>query len=320
MMSTSLSSGRTETTGVAETARGDAWRALRSSLWRYARVLVCAALVCGRAEAASARDFLWKVGSASGSVYLVGSVHLLTKDFYPLSAALDRAFKDADLLVEEVDLAELLTPAAQMQMLSRGMLPPNTSLDAVVSPATFALVTKRAGELGLPVEPLKRFKPWSLALMLASLQWQKAGFDGDIGLDRHFFDQAKAEGKATLGLETTEFQISRFDGIPMEQQEHLLNETLNDLDSELSNLTTLVASWKAGDAEAVERIVLADVKDEPIIYQRLLVERNRNWLPQIEQFLARPKPAFIVVGAAHLVGPDGLLALLKARGYRVEQQ
>ena len=105
----------------------------------------------------------------------------------------------------------MLSPAAQMQMLARGMLPANTTLDAVISPATFALVATRAKELGLPVEPLKRFKPWSLALMLASLQWQKAGFDGELGLDRHFYDQARADGKRVQGLETVEFQISRLD-------------------------------------------------------------------------------------------------------------
>jgi hypothetical protein len=200
------------------------------------------------------------------------------------------------------------------------MLPANTSLDAVVSPATFALVAARAKELGLPLDPLKRFKPWSLALMLASMQWQKAGFDGELGLDRHFYDQAQAEGKRTRGLETVEFQISRLDGIAMDQQEHLLAETLKDLDGELANLSALVSSWKAGDADAVERIVLADVKQDPLLYQRLLLERNRSWLPQIEELVSRPKPAFVVVGAAHLVGPDGLLTLLKAKGYRVEQQ
>jgi len=292
-----------------------------SSRWliRTVRLAACVALVAGQANAAAARDFLWKVSGTTGSVYLVGSVHLLTKDFYPLSPALESAFKESDLLVEEADLAEMLSPAAQMLMLSRGMLPANTALDAVVSPATFELVMTRAKELGLPVEPLKRFKPWSLALMLSSLQWQKAGFDGELGLDRHFYDQAKAEGKPVRGFETVEFQISRLDGIAVDQQERILAETLKNLDGELANLTTLVQAWKAGDEATVERIVLADVKQEPVLYQRLLVERNQTWMPEIEKFFARPRPAFVVVGAAHLVGPDGLIALLSAKGYRVEQ-
>ena len=155
--------------------------------------------------------------------------------------------------------------------------------------------------------------------MLSSLQWQKAGFDGELGLDRHFYDQARTDGKQVQGFETVEFQISRLDGIAIDQQERILAETLKNLDSELSNLTTLVQAWKVGDAAAVERIVLADVKQEPVLYQRLLVERNKTWMPEIEKFFARARPAFVVVGAAHLVGPDGLLALLSAKGYRVEQ-
>ncbi|MEP7306088.1 MAG: TraB/GumN family protein [Acidobacteriota bacterium] len=286
---------------------------------RAVRLAACMALVAGQANAAAARDFLWKVSGTTGSLYLVGSVHLLTRDFYPLSPALENAFKESDLLVEEADLAEMLSPAAQMQMLARGMLPANTALDGVVSPATFDLVVTRAKELGLPIEPLKRFKPWSLALMLSQLQWQKAGFDGELGLDRHFYDQARADGKQVQGFETVEFQISRLDGIAIDQQERILAETLKNLDSELSNLTTLVQAWKVGDAATVERIVLADVKQEPVLYQRLLVERNRTWMPEIEKFFARARPAFVVVGAAHLVGPDGLIALLSAKGYRVEQ-
>ena len=179
-----------------ETAPPAPKRSGRFELLRHAvRLAACVALVTGQANAAAARDFLWKVSGTTGSIYLVGSVHLLTKDFYPLSPALESAFKESDLLVEEADLAEMLSPAAQMQMLARGMLPANTTLDAVVSPATFDLVVTRAKEMGLPVEPLKRFKPWSLALMLSSLQWQKAGFDGELGLDRHFYDQARADGR-----------------------------------------------------------------------------------------------------------------------------
>jgi uncharacterized protein len=81
-----------------------------------------------------------------------------------------------------------------------------------------------------------------------------------------------------------------------------------------------VESWRAGDAPAIERIVLKDLRHEPELYQRLLVERNRNWLPQLEALFARKGPALVVVGAAHLVGPDGLVAMLKAKGYAIEQQ
>ena len=173
---------------------------------------------------------------------------MLTKDYYPLSPALDTAFKDSDLLVEEADLGDLLSTDSQLQMLMRGMLPAEQSLEKVVSRTTFAEVSKRVGDLGLPIEPLQRFKPWMLAMTLEALEWQKAGFDADLGLDKHFYDRAHADSKQIQGLETTDYQISRFDGMTFEQQDRLLADTLKGLDSEMGNVNKLADAWKAGDA------------------------------------------------------------------------
>jgi uncharacterized protein len=216
-------------------------------------------------------------------------------------------------------MAEMLSPDAQLQMLTRGMLSGGQSLDTVVSPTTFTLVNKTVSDLGLPMEPLKQFKPWMLALTLLGLEWEKAGFDADLGLDKHFFDQATSEGKPVQGLETLDYQIARFDEMPMSDQDHLLAESLSELDTEMTSVKALADAWKVGDVPTVEHIVLDDLKAEPRLYQRLLVERNRNWLPKIEALFARPGHTLVVVGAAHLVGPDGLLAMLKARGYTVQQ-
>jgi uncharacterized protein YbaP (TraB family) len=151
------------------------------------------------------------------------------------------------------------------------------------------------------------------------LEWQKAGFDAELGLDKHFYDRAQTERKPVQGLETVEYQISFFDRMTMEEQDRMLAATLKDLDTGIASVTALADAWKAGDAPAVERVVLKELKAEPRMYQRLLVDRNRNWLPAIEALFARSGRAFVVVGAAHLVGPDGLLAMLKAKGYAIEQ-
>jgi uncharacterized protein len=286
------------------------------------KLVVAVALAISIASArieSAASNFLWKATKGQGSLYLVGSVHLLTKDYYPLSPALDAAFKDSDLLVEEVDIGEMVATENQLQMLMTGMLPAGQSLDKVVSPATLAAVNKRLETLGMPTEPLKRLKPWFLSLTLLALEWQKAGFESDLGLDKHFYDQARAEAKAVQGLETVAFQVSFFDGMTMEEQDRLLAETLKELDTEQAAMTTLADAWKAGDAPRVERLVLQDLRSEPRVYQRMLVDRNRDWLPKLEALFARRGRAFVVVGAAHLIGPDGLLAMLRARGYTVEQ-
>jgi uncharacterized protein len=269
--------------------------------------------------AAQTRAFAWKATKGQGVVYLVGSVHMLTSDFYPLAASLDAGFKASDLLVEEADLAEMLSPNTQFSMLSRGMLPAGQTLDKVISPATLALLNKHSSALGMPLEALKQFKPWMLAMTVEAMEWQKAGFDAELGLDKHFFDRAQVENKPIQGLETTDFQISLFDGMSMDQQDRFLAETLKGVATETASVNKLAASWKMGDAAAIERLVLSDVKSDPFVYDRLLVGRNRTWLPKIEALFSRPRPAFVVVGAAHLVGPDGLLAMLKAKGYQLVQ-
>jgi uncharacterized protein YbaP (TraB family) len=292
------------------------WR--RALALRSMAAAVAVALVA-HVHAAPARNFLWKATSRSGgALYLVGSVHLLSQDSYPLNPALETAFKESDLLVEEADLGEM-GMNAQMTFLSRGMLPSNTPLDKVLSPATYALLTKHAADIGMPIEPLKLLKPWMVAQMLEVMQWQKAGFDPELGLDKHFYDQAQSSGKKVQGLETLDFQVSLFDGMTMPEQDHLLAETLKEIDTEQANMAKLMDAWKAGDAPTVERIVLSALKQEPQLYQRLLVDRNKAWIPKLEALFARTGHTFVVVGAAHLVGPDGLISMLRAKGYTVEQ-
>jgi uncharacterized protein YbaP (TraB family) len=268
---------------------------------------------------AATHNFLWKATGRGGVVYLAGSVHMLSQDYYPLDPALESSFKDADLLVEEVDLAEMLAPDAQLQILTRGMLPGDQTLEKVLSPATYALVGKTVGGLGAPMEALHRFKPWMLAVALEGLVLQQGGFDPNLGLDKHFYDLAQSGSKPVQGLETVEYQLARFDDMTMAQQDRFLADTLKELDTEKASVSKLADAWKAGNAPMVEEIVLKDLKNDPAMYQRLLVERNRNWLPKLEALFGRPGRAFVVVGAAHLVGPDGLLQMLRAKGYVVEQ-
>jgi uncharacterized protein YbaP (TraB family) len=282
-------------------------------------IAACLAIACLHVDAAG-RNFMWKATSPSHRVvYLVGSVHVLTADYYPLDPAFEEAFKFSDVLVEELDMREMLGASSQMEMLSRGMLPAGQTIDKVVSADTMAAVTKKFSDLGMPLEPMKQFKPWLMSLILQGFEWQKSGFDADLGLDKHFYDQAIGSGKQVQGLETLAFQLSRFDEMSMDAQDRLLSETINELDTTKASFTRMADAWKAGDVPAIEQLVLKDLKDEPQMYDRLLIQRNRMWLPKIEALFSRPKPAFVVVGAAHLVGSDGLLQMLQDKGYTIEQ-
>jgi uncharacterized protein len=294
-------------------------RSRRAAFVRLACVLASVASIAPAIRAAAPASFVWKATGQGNTVYLGGSIHMLTADFYPLSPAFERAFSDSDLLVEEVDFAEMTATEVQMQALMRAMLPSGQTLDKVLAPATLALVNKAAADVGAPMEALQRMKPWMIALTLEGLTLTKAGFDPDLGIDKHFYDRARAEGKGVQGLETVAYQLSRLDEMTMEQQERMLTQSLKELDTEKASVGKLTSAWKTGDAAAVERVVLADLKADPLLYQRLLVERNKNWVPKIEALFARKTHALVLVGAAHLVGPDGLVAMLKAKGYTIEQ-
>lgn len=292
----------------------------RRRLWSAtAALVVCVATIAHLAAATP--SFIWKAtGRTGGTVYLAGSVHLLSSEYYPLAPAFDEAFNASDLLVEEVDMAEMLAPSAQAMLLRRGMMPAGQTLESVLTPETMKVVSDKVAELGLPLQPLQLFKPWSLALTLQGLEWQKAGFDAELGLDRHFYDRATKAGKAVQGLETLEFQISAFDNLPMPLQDRMLAQTLKEMATTKDAVGELARAWKAGDAAAIEKVVLKDLESEPEMYQRLLVARNNAWLPKIDALFSRPKPAMVIVGAAHLVGRDGLIQKLRAKGYTVTQQ
>lgn len=295
-----------------------AGRVSRRSLAVATAALV--ALVLTMPLIAASPSFLWKVTTPAGrSLYLAGSLHLLSSEYYPLAPAFDERFAEADLLVEELDMAEMAAPASQMLMLQRGMMPAGQTLESVLAPDTLEAVKSKAAELGLPFAPLQLFKPWALALTLQGMEWQKAGYDANLGLDKHFYDKAREKGLQVQGLETLAFQIGQFDGLSMPLQDRMLAESLKEMATASAQVGEMARAWKAGDAVAIEKIVLADLKSEPQMYDRLLVARNRTWLPKLDALLTRPKPAFVVVGAAHLVGPDGLLAAFKAKGYTVTQ-
>jgi uncharacterized protein YbaP (TraB family) len=265
--------------------------------------------------------FMWKVEGPGGSTaYLLGSLHVLTADYYPLSAAINKAFAESKTLVEEVDLDEASDPTTMMAALSKAMLTDGRTLDQVIAPELYAEVKKRAEAASLPMAALQRMKPWlvSIALMVPSLQ--AAGFRPELGVDRHFFDRAKDSGMKRQGLETMAYQLDRFDAMTPKLQEELLKSTIDELDTTVSSVKEMAQAWSFGNVAAIEKISLKQMKEAPQLYQSLLVERNNNWIPHVETCLKQNAGCFIVVGAAHLVGPDGLPVLLTKKGYKVTQQ
>jgi uncharacterized protein YbaP (TraB family) len=266
-------------------------------------------------------QFMWKVEGPDGSsAYLLGSLHVLTAEFYPLSATINKAFAESKTLVEEVDIDEMNDPMVMMAALSKAMLTDGRTLDQVIAPELFAEVKKRAEKTGMPMMALQRMKPWLVAITLMAPTLQAAGFKPELGIDQHFFDRAKDSGMKRQGLETMAFQLDQFDSMSPKLQEEMLRTTMEDLDKEVAGITEMAQAWSFGNVAAVEKMTLEQLKEVPELYQRLLVERNQNWIPHVEACIKQNSACFIVVGAAHLAGPDGLPTLLAKKGYKVTQQ
>jgi uncharacterized protein YbaP (TraB family) len=286
----------------------------------YAAVTIAVLVASGAAAQTRGRSFLWKVQSGNNVMYLAGSVHALTADAYPLNPAYQRAFDASSALVEEIDLAEADPLAGGLGLLAKGMYQDGRTFSSVVSRETAALVERKLQNTPLAIDLIQPMKPWMVMLMLEALGSQAAGLDPRIGLDKHFYDLANSNGKQVIGLETAESQVDRFDKMPERMQEQMLRSELAEMETEQTSLRALLTAWQTGDAAAIEKMLLGSFSDNPAAYNSLITERNRNWMPQLETCLKRSSPCFVVVGAAHVVGPQGLLAMLQQRGYRTEQQ
>jgi len=244
----------------------------------------------------------------------------LKSDAYPLSQAIEQAFVNSTKLVLEVNLDSLNSSDAQQMVLATALLPGGKTLNETLSPATYQAVQQKVEAMGLNMEALKRMKPWFLSLSLVAMKMQQLGYDADNGVDRHFFDRATKANKEVLGLETAEFQINLMDSLSAKTQEESLLQTLKELDQFETEFEELVRAWASGQEKQLDNLLLQSFKEYPDVYAKLISERNRRWLPVIESHLQGGNKTLVVVGAAHLVGRDGVVELLKRKGYSVEQQ
>lgn len=273
----------------------------------------------GASQAAERRGFIWSFERSGRSGWLAGSLHMLTADAYPLPQTMESAFKQADVLVEEIDLAESADPRFAASVLAKAMYQDGSTLGSRLSKDTLKVLAGWASRNGMDLALFQQFKPWMVALTVQTLALQRVGFDAALGLDKHFEEAARKAGKPILPLETAADQIDFLDTLSATTQDQMLRESVETADSEQAEVKAIAAAWKSGDAAAVERIALAGMKDAPEVHKALLTDRNRRWIPKLEQCV-QTRRCFTVVGAAHLVGPDGLIALLQQRGFTLRQQ
>jgi uncharacterized protein YbaP (TraB family) len=279
--------------------------------------LLAAALPTGLAAGDPAA---WRMTGQNGSeVTLLGSMHVLRPSDHPLPPTVDALISGADSIVMEIDLDDLDPVAQQRLVLQTAMLPQGTVLKDVLDEDVYRLAEEHMGALGVDVTALERFEPWFLAITALDLGMRKIGFQSERGVEQYVVGRARASGKEIVGLETIEFQMGLFDALPREQQQALLEQTLDELDEGAVVLDKMVASWRAGELESLSAELFEEFTDYPGLYEKLVTKRNSSWVPLLEQMLADGNRHLVVVGALHLVGPGNVIELLEKRGHKVER-
>lgn len=263
---------------------------------------------------------LWKVQSKTNTVYLMGSIHAMKAEHYPLAPALETAFEQSRHVVTEVDVDSLGLREVIQGLVSRGVYTDGTTLSAHISPEVHAMLNRMAASIGLNPGQLEPFRPWLAAITLTSLYFQKLGFTAENGLDRYFYNKARAQQKPRRALETIRFQTDLFAAMPDELQARMLEQTLKEFYQADAFLNEIFQGWKNGNAAVLDSVLSENAADFPEIHQRLFLDRNVAWVGHIEGYLTEREPYLVIVGAGHLVGKAGVVDLLRRKGYDVEQQ
>lgn len=274
------------------------------------------------ASASIRRPLLWKVSDADNSVYLLGSFHLLKADDYPLPAEVDRAFDDAESLLFEIDPREMNSPETMAAARKYMTYEPGKSLSSVLPKPTLEKLDRAVAAGGGSVQAMEQSEPWAVSLGMILTMTQAMGYKAELGLDRNLMERAAKAGKPTAGLETVDAQLKAMDSVPYDEQAKGLDEFLDDPMKTAQQMNDMHAWWRAGDVAKLDSDMRVEMATKtPVSYKLLDVDRNNIWLPLIEQRLtgSSKDDTLIVVGSLHLLGKDGLVEKLRAKGYKVER-
>lgn len=283
---------------------------MKFSLSRLVASSVLLALV-GSVQVEAAAP-VWRITGADGAkLYLGGSLHALRRADYPLPAAFYQAFEESARLIFEVK-AE---PAASQRLLKSGEYPRGDSLKNHVDPRTYDYLKKVFALLGVPEAKFAQYRPWVLTVMLWSPSLR--GLSEDLGIEGHLTQRARTKKKPISGLVSVEEHLGVFTGLSERQSEAVLLLTF--IPRASAPHATLVNAWKRGEADSFWRAGQNAFEDYPAFGERLIEARNRRWIPTIEGLLRSGQTCFVVVGMGHMGGPEGLLPLLRKRGYRIDQ-
>lgn len=254
------------------------------------------------------------------TLYLLGSVHVLKPADSELPQEVAHAYSAASALVMELDLNDIGAAAGLLtEDTSLELLPENQTLASVLGPQVYQRFAAHVQKLGLEPETFERFQPWFAALTMQQAELTQQGFEAGSGVDEQLATRASADHKPIIGLETVDDQLGIFAHLSLPQQRRLMLYMLDEAEDAAKSADQIVAAWRRGDTHELEHLLSESAAEYPELFRMLTTDRNRRWLPTLLGLLHEPRDYLVVVGALHLVGPNGLVKLLQDAGYTVVQ-
>ena len=288
---------------------------LRRRVSRFFAILALLSLNGFAAKTQGATACVWKVTGPNGGVaYLGGSVHSLRKSDYPLPASYTQAFDASTRMAFEVD--ERALDRSSQSLLKEGTYRKGDSLKNHVDPRTYDYMRRVFGLMNIPEKTYSQYRPWLIVLMLQSMSSRR--LLPEIGVDQYFMKRAAKRSMPVVGLESVDEHSRVYVGLSDRQSEILLLITFIPNENPIDH-DRMIKMWRRGDADGLATMLRHDSAEFPVFNERLIDARNRAWVPKIEKFLQSGQTYFVIVGAGHLGGNNGVPALLRAKGYQVEQ-
>lgn len=262
----------------------------------------------------SVKGFLWEVKKGNATVYMYGSIHVGGKDIYPLEKTVEDAFDGADVLVGEIDINNISTEDATNYAFDSIYTNGDTALDHLSQEGKNKL-NEVSKELDFNYKFIIKYKPWYVGSILSSYQMKKAGYEANYGIDKYFFNKAKGK-KEIEELESAKFQIDLLNSFSDEEQEKNFIMSIGTIEETKASLDQIFDIYKKGDEEAMIE-ALGEEDRSSNYYKKMILDRNKNMTLKIEEYLNMEKTYFVVAGLAHFIGQDGIVQMLKDKGYTV---
>lgn len=262
---------------------------------------------------------LWQVDGQQNRVYLLGSIHLLREQDYPIPSALYEAYEDADMLIMELDMDDMDPVEGQMLTNELGLIRDGRTLSDLMGSELYREAEVLAAAAQIPIALLAKSEPWYAAMNVEIMLLMRMGFNPRYGIEMHFMNLALDDNKEILGFETMRQQLEFLDGLSPEAQRNMLMQALAEGIELDEMMDTMIEAWRTGDVTFMEDGLLADMENYPEMNRVIVVDRNIDWTNQIEDLLDDEMDYLVIVGTLHLVGADGVPNLLESRGYDVEQ-